>query len=491
MANATLFPSPQHTVVVSDIHLTTAEPKNAKDPLWRRYKQRDFFIDRAFCGFLSHILEKTAGLGQVELVLAGDIFDFDGVTQIPPGRNYSVSPLERLRGLHPEEPKSCEKMRLIIEDHPEFFDGLARFVKEGNLAVFIIGNHDLELHWPSVQRLVLDALALPPEDEVRVTFNNWFLISGGDTLIEHGNQHDSHSNGQNPVNPRIRGLKHDRIRLPFGCYANRLMINGMGYFNPHSERTFRMSTVEYIKFAFGHLLRKEPLLIWTWFWGACATVMFTAKETITPEVKDPLLVEEQIEEIAKLARTSPRVVRTLKEVHCPPMLFDPLSLLRELWLDRAFMVLFGAFMAYQTVAAMNLIGRVSYWWMFAIFALFLPFFIFYFASIKPKVNVDVKHYEKALQLIAQICGVKRVVFGHTHEFVHKSIGNVEYLNSGTWSPAFDDIACTRPSCPKTFVWIRPDNTVAAADGDQAGRAPQPRIANVFEWTPEGQSRLLC
>lgn len=485
MANENKPAPPQHTVIVSDIHLTTAEPVQPKDPLWRRYKQRDFFIDRAFCGFLSHIQGKAAGAGPVELILAGDIFDFDGVTQIPGKRDFHVSPLERLRGLHPEEPKSRVKMQYILQDHPEFFDGLSAFVKGGNRAVFIIGNHDLELHWPSVQRLVLDALRLTPEEEARVSFSNWFYISGGDTLVEHGNQHDSHSNCQNPVNPRIRGLKRERIRLPFGCYANRLMINGMGYFNPHSERTFRMTTLEYVKFAFGHLLRKEPLLIWTWFWGACATVVMTAKETLAPEVKDPLRVEDQIEEIAAKAQTSPRTVRILKEVHCPPMVFAPLSVLRELWLDRAFMVLFGAFFAYQTIAALNLVGNVSYWWMFAVFALFLPFFIFYFASIKPKVTVDVKYYESAVKLIAQICGVKRVVFGHTHEFVHTSFDTVEYLNSGTWSPAFDDIACTKPSCPKTFVWIRPDTTAAQGDG------PLPRIANVFEWTPGGDARLLC
>ncbi len=487
MANATNFTPPLHTVIVSDIHLTTAEPVHPKDPLWRRYKQRDFFIDRAFCGFLAHIRDKTAGEGPVELVLAGDIFDFDGITQIPAQSDFPISLLERLRGLHPEEPKSCVKMELILQDHPEFFDGLSAFIKDGHRAVFIIGNHDLELHWPSVQRLVLNALRLAPEEEGRVSFNNWFYIAGADTLIEHGNQYDSHSNCQNPVNPLIRGLKQERIRLPFGCYANRLMLNGMGYFNPHSERTFRMTTVEYLKFAFGHLLRKEPFLVWTWFWGACATLIMTVKETLTPEVKDPLRVEDQIEEIAAKAQATPRVVRILKEVHSTPMIFDPLSILRELWLDRAFLVLFSAFFAYQTIAAMNLVGRVSYWWMFAVFSLFLPFFMFYFASMKSKTVVDVKYYEMAVKLIAQICDVKRVVFGHTHEFVHTSFDTVEYLNSGTWSPAFDDIACTKPSCPKTFVWIRPDTTAAAPENG----GPVPRIANVFEWSPEGEARLLC
>jgi hypothetical protein len=37
------------------------------------------------------------------------------------------------------------------------------------------------------------------------------------------------------------------------------------------------------------------------------------------------------------------------------------------------------------------------------------------------------------------------------------------LNSGTWSPAFSDVECTKPLTKNTFVWISP-----SAEGRYAG-----------------------
>src|SRR5262249_7072510 len=153
------FTKAKHTFIVSDIHLTTAEPVHPKDPLWRKFKQRIFFIDDAFEVFLNTIQQK-AGEDPIELILAGDIFDFDGVTQLPEKQRFTASWLEIKRGLNSEERKSRFKMRKIIEDHPVFMKTLGEFVKKGNRAVFIIGNHDLELHWQSVQSELLEAMKL-------------------------------------------------------------------------------------------------------------------------------------------------------------------------------------------------------------------------------------------------------------------------------------------------------------------------------------------
>ena len=70
-------------------------------------------------------------------------------------------------------------------------------------------------------------------------------------------------------------------------------------------------------------------------------------------------------------------------------------------------------------------------------------------------------------LAAKIAGVKRVVQGHTHIEKHRWILDVEYLNTGTWSPAFRDVECTERYGRKCFAWIRPG---------EAGRT-----ADLFEW----------
>ncbi|MBI3543538.1 MAG: hypothetical protein HY075_09725 [Deltaproteobacteria bacterium] len=402
------------------------------------------------------------------------------MTQLPEKKRFTISWLEKRRGLNSEERKSRFKMRKIVDDHAVFFRALGAFIKKGNRAVFIIGNHDLELHWPGVQRDVLKALQLDVEHEALVRFNNWFYLSNGDTLVEHGNQHDSHSNCQNPINPKIRGLRKERIRLPFGCHANRCMLNGMGYFNPHSDRSYIMTASQYLKFMVGHVARKEPLLLWTWFWGALMTLVATLKEGVMLDVKDPYRVEDQVEEIAAKANATPRMVRELKEIHIPPAFMDPLGVARELWLDRAFIIM-GCFAAgFWALSVLNIVWHVSYWWIWLLGFLFLvPFFLFYFRSIKSKIIVDVKYYEKAVKFGARITRTKRVVYGHTHEFAHANFDGVEYLNSGTWSPAFDDVECTKPSCGKTFVWIRPSED-----------KKDERVANVYEWK-SGDMNLLC
>jgi UDP-2,3-diacylglucosamine pyrophosphatase LpxH len=81
--------------------------------------------------------------GPIELVLNGDIFDFDSVMVIPESPGFHVSWLERKRGLNAEEPKSRFKIETILEDHPLFVQALRAFVLKGHRVVFVIGNHDL------------------------------------------------------------------------------------------------------------------------------------------------------------------------------------------------------------------------------------------------------------------------------------------------------------------------------------------------------------
>ena len=112
-----------HTFVVSDMHLTEAEEPDPGRPLWMAYKRREFFVDDEFAGFLDHIEQKADG--PIELILNGDIFDFDSVTAVP-SKDRHVEWLERARGLGSEEWKSQFKMKVIIDDHPRWFEALGR-----------------------------------------------------------------------------------------------------------------------------------------------------------------------------------------------------------------------------------------------------------------------------------------------------------------------------------------------------------------------------
>jgi UDP-2,3-diacylglucosamine pyrophosphatase LpxH len=443
-----------YTAIISDLHLSEAEPVNLKYPLWKKFKTKQFFFDDVFADFLKHIQEKAEG-NKVELVLNGDIFDFDSVLTLPDEAPFRISYIEKKRGLFPRAERSTFKIRIILRDHEPFVKALRQFAMEGNTVVFVTGNHDVELHFPEVRHEIMDALRLPPELRENVRFCEWFYISNQDTLIEHGNQYDPYCVCDDPVNPFIRGYNFISLKLPFGNLACRYIMNGLGFFNPHADVNYIMSMKEYVTIFLRYMARAQPLLLLTWFGGAVLTLSHSFLYRLAEPIRNPLKIEDRIVEIAKRANAEPRMVRELRELFIAPAASNPMLLLRELWLDRALMILVVFYLIFQLMAFVKSIFNISIFWAFIPLFLLLPFFLFYSKSITSLVSGYKEPDDRILAMASAITRVKRIVFGHTHLVRHEMIGSVEHLNSGCWSPAFLDIECTKPLDQKTFVWITP------------------------------------
>lgn len=448
------FKSAKYTAVISDLHLCEAEPVNEKFPLWKKYKTREFFFDDLFAELLKH-LETMAGGDEIELVLNGDIFDFDSVMAIPEDAPFRISWLERRRGLLPEMEKSLFKIDRILDDHPEWVQALRRFVMCGHRVIFVIGNHDLELHWPEVQKRIIERLDLPEPFHANIRFCEWFYISNGDTFIEHGNQQDPYCLCIDPINPYIQQYNKVEIRLPFGNIACRYMINGMGFFNPHVDTNYIMTVGEYIKFFVKYMARAQPLIIWTWFWGAFLTLTKSISDTLLPSLRDPLQVEDRINFIAAKANATPRMVRELRELFAHPATRRPIIVARELWLDRAFLILVTLLALLQVFLFIKQVYDISFFWMFIPILLFVPFFLFYSRTIRSNVQHYKEPRDDVLAMTGAITHTRRIVYGHTHIIRHEIIGAIEHLNPGTWSPAFLDVECKKPIGQKAFIWIQP------------------------------------
>lgn len=469
----------RHTVVLSDVHLADAEIPPPDNPLWKRFKHPDLFVDASLKRLLEDLQVQIDG--PIELVLNGDLFDFDSVMAIPESPDFSMSWLERRRGLNAEEPKSRFKIRKILEDHPVFVRALRSFLLNGHRLVFVIGNHDIELHWPFVQKEIQEHLDLPDDLRKNVVFAEWFYISEGDTLIEHGSQYDAYCLCPNPVFPLIRKGSKRSVRLPFGNLAGRYMTNGMGLFNPHVESSFIMSLRGYLVFFFKYLIRVQPLLLWTWLWGATTTLLVSIREGLMPAHRNPLQLPGRIRAIAERANARPPVVMSLRELHAHPAIYNPWMVLRELWLDRALLLLLLVVLSFQIFSVLNVFTDVSFWTFFVPLALFIPAFIFYAQSVTSDVGRVQKTALKRAPVAARIAGVKRVVHGHTHREGHILYRGIEVLNNGTWSPAFHDVECTQPYGRKCFTWIRPKNPVDAVHG---GKNTE-RISTLYEWKDPG------
>lgn len=448
------FSQANFTAIVSDLHLCEEEPINEKYPLWKRYKTGEFFFDEEFDEFLKQIQEKANG-GLVELVLNGDIFDFDSVMALPEHPTFDITWLEEKRGLHPQEAKSRFKIEVILRDHPIWVKALRDFIMKGNRAVFTIGNHDLELHFPRVQEYIVEALDLPDDKKDLVRFCEWFYISNGDTLIEHGNQYDPYCMSEDPVNPFVRTFNRLEVKVPFGNLATRYLINGMGFFNPHLDGNYIMSLREYAVFFFKYIARAQPLLMITYLWGAFAILFQSFSDRLKPHVKDPLATEDRVENIAAKANATPRMVRELKNLFVEPAASYPSIIMKELWLDRLLMVTAAFIFLYLMFLQVDRFIDISIWWIFGVLLLLFPFFLFYARSISSTVGEFKEPREKILSMAGLITKVSRVCFGHTHMARHELIGAIEHLNSGTWSPAFLDIECKKPIGRKTFIYIEP------------------------------------
>lgn len=473
------FSKARYTAIISDLHLCEAEPVHPKYPLWKKFKTRQFFFDEAFERFLAHIEEK-AGSEKVELVLNGDIFDFDSVTQLPAEPVFRIRWLEKTRGLFPQQERSLYKIEKIIEDHDQFFVALSSFIRRGHRVVFVIGNHDLELHFPDVQSAIIRSLRLEKAEQARVRFVEWFYISNKDTLIEHGNQYDPYCVCEDPLNPFILNYSSVSLKLPFGNLACRYIMNGLGFFNPHVESNYIMGLKEYLTIFIRYMARAQPFLLFTWLFGAMVTLVHTFLDRLRSPIRNPLKIENRVEEIAFKANAEPRMVRELRELFAEPAASRPWLLMRELWLDRALIIFLAFFVLFEVFSFLRSVYHVSFYWMFIPLFLLLPFFLFYSRSITSHVSGYKEPDERTLAMASAITRVKRIVFGHTHLVRHEMIGPVEHLNSGCWSPAFLDVECTKPVDQKNFIWISPDGEGARkaevqpfrdADHPRRGAAP--------------------
>ena len=468
---------PTHTFVVSDLHIADSEQPPATNPLWRRYKMRELFIDGTFARFLDHCRALSGG-ARAELILNGDIFDFDCVLASPPLPPAPgcppVSWFERLRGLHPEQARSVWKLRRILDEHGPLIDALRAWADEGHDIVLLIGNHDLEMHWPAVQDLLRERLGLPRPEALRIC--EFYYISHEDTLITHGNQLDPYCLCHDPLHPFIEKRGRPRVRMPFGDLAGKYLSNGIGWFNPHVEASFVKSFGEWVVFFYRHVVRHQPFILWTWLWSSLAALVDSLGDGFRPALKEPLTLERRVVAAAERARSTPATWRALHELSAHPAVFRPWKVMRELWLDRALLLSLAVFGSVQLIGTLRLFSELSPWWVVGALMVLLPPVFFYAARVDSDVAEVSGIIRQRLPILARVAGVRRVVMGHTHGARFDRVAGIEYANTGHWAPGYVDMECTQRHGTRGFVWLRPDGAARRMElrsWEDPGSSPVP------------------
>ncbi|WP_437610972.1 hypothetical protein WMF20_04450 [Sorangium sp. So ce834] len=465
-------------MAISDIHLCELEPTAG---LWMRYRQAPYSPDGEIAAMLDalrgEIRKGTGGSGglhtqrdELTLVLNGDIFDLDAPRVID---NESV-----VHDLPRTAEHAVPAMEAILRDHPVFVAAVGRVVADGHTVVFVAGNHDIQLTLPevrdAVRRRIADAAlhALAARDgapaasaarelraalEARVVFRAWFHRTRDGVIVEHGNQYDSYCSYRYPMAPF--GRRRGEIQPTMGSLVSRLLVSRMGYFNPHVDSSFMLSGFGYLSHWARYYLFSGRSLVLAFAVGALRTMLELVRR------RDPCRRALRRADLAAAARetgaTFPAVVKHARLFARPAE--DCLGrVARELWLDRLGLVLVGLI---ATLACL--------WWMpegLAPATLLAPTLLVAYECAVPKPTLDAvwQGVNRAARLVARAHRAKAVVFGHTHNPEGSWEGGVFFGNTGSWSAAFEDIACTTPVFEaRPLVWLRSEDG-AAPDAPLSG-----------------------
>ncbi|MFH1046768.1 MAG: hypothetical protein V1738_00550 [Patescibacteria group bacterium] len=189
----------------------------------------EFHYDHEFADFLGFTAERYRATDQLRLRLLGDVFDpltvaWEGRYQDPPYEDVAVAKLVR-----------------IIAGHPDFFRALKDFISQSNCRLDIfVGNHDLFLVWPAVQRLLRSTITGDDselDERLRIIDQrDRYRLKERDVLYEHGNFAEPHNSvkAQDTIVLSILGqnLRRPILNAPYGNYMFVDMVTRIKNSNP-------------------------------------------------------------------------------------------------------------------------------------------------------------------------------------------------------------------------------------------------------------------
>jgi UDP-2,3-diacylglucosamine pyrophosphatase LpxH len=175
----------ERLVLVSDIHLSLGAAGAQYGP---RFVD-EFDGDEALPAFLSWL--RSDDLRPSHLVLLGDTLDF---LRVPvPRALYARNDAE-----------AVQQLEQIAAAHPKVFEALSAIMNDGTVIDIVVGNHDVELARPAVQRKLRTLLGAPEHsaaEAARVRFHLWGYYVPGFLYAEHGNHYHSVNSFRRPLTP--------------------------------------------------------------------------------------------------------------------------------------------------------------------------------------------------------------------------------------------------------------------------------------------------
>jgi UDP-2,3-diacylglucosamine pyrophosphatase LpxH len=157
-------------VVVSDVHMGAGVQPGCVNPY------EDFHHDDRLAELFDHYAAGAYADLPVELVINGDFLD---LLKVPVEGGFPDDITEDI---------ALDKVRRCIRGHPRVFDALAAFVtRPGHRVAYITGNHDMDVAFPRVQRLLRARLGVADgSPALAFLADQEFYRMPGGVVVTHG-----------------------------------------------------------------------------------------------------------------------------------------------------------------------------------------------------------------------------------------------------------------------------------------------------------------
>lgn len=279
-------------IVISDVHLGPGDLPGLPNPF------EDFRQDDRLAEMIRHYSEGPYGELPVGLIINGDFLD---LLKVPWQGGFPEIVTEEI---------ALDKARRCIRGHPLVFDAIASFLlKPGHTVTYVAGNHDVEIAFPRVQRLIQARLDIP-EGDTRLVFvvDDEFLRLPRGVVVAHGHNFET----MNRIEPgrSLTSLPDGRLvaNLPFG---SRFVMNVL---LPHKAEQPLLDQVHplssFILWGLVFDLRFTLKILWH-----MATYLLATRFRRPTPAKEGLLKSLQIfmEEVAIFSNMERRAFRMLRE----------------------------------------------------------------------------------------------------------------------------------------------------------------------------------
>ncbi|HEY2744101.1 MAG TPA: hypothetical protein VGL86_05750, partial [Polyangia bacterium] len=431
-------------LVISDLHLgEDLRPGGANVSYLRHLATLERELEKFLVHYTAHRLDGRPW----RLVVNGDMVDFMSVMILPETQQADDDDEDRLYGLGFGERQSQKKMERVIARHQGVFKRLGEFVAAGNELVIVVGNHDVEFHYPSVQRTLVEWLSglviglgadepARAEFAARVSFCPWFYYQAEVIYIEHGHQYDEycsfdyllHPVAGSPRQPKKeRALnKKSRIALSVAHAGMRYFANQIPDYDPHTAETWGFG--DYMKWAWTQGLRGAVRLMYTYGLLVWRLVeLWYSLRGVDVERRN--LHHERLKQLSEHWKIAEEKLLALDSLRREPVTRRFWKLLAALFIDR---VLLGVA---ALVTAGLLVGHLHGLWKAAgALATVVAFACVNQALNHVRLESSAVKLRAATSLIQGLICAPLIVFGHSHTPERVALANgATYFNTGTWA----------------------------------------------------------